>query len=599
MAISRESTAPRSRTGWVPVAGYIIFGVSWILLGNELVTSIASLVPLSDREIEVGKGLAFVLISAVLIGLLQIMEDRHRRQIEASAQSERIFSDAMLESMPGIVYSYNESGEFLRWNRNFEIVTGYTAAEITSMSPLDFFHANDRHLIANRIAEVFERGGSYVEAPFVSKDGTATPYFLTGKRMELDGAPCLVGMGIDISERRKAEEVQLQLAAIVNSTFDAIIGQSLDGTITSWNVGAIDIFGYQPSEVVGKKASLLCPPDRLAELSDAMERIKHGDHIESIETRRLRKDGSQVDVFITYSPILDPSGKIIGISKIARDITERKRAEAALQELNETLERKVEQRTAELTAALLKAESADRLKSAFLATMSHELRTPLNSIIGFTGIVLQGLAGPLNPEQGKQLGMVRNSANHLLELINDVLDLSKIEADQLEVQSEPFDLRASIEKVAGLIEPMADAKQVDFSRDIAPGVGQMVGDRRRVEQILLNVLNNAIKFTDQGSVALRADRVEAYRPAGSSRPVQAVQIRVKDTGIGIRPEDLQQLFLPFRQVDTGLARQHEGTGLGLVICRRLAALMGGEITVESEWSKGSEFIVTLPTEKCS
>ena len=257
------------------------------------------------------------------------------------------------------------------------------------------------------------------------------------------------------------------------------------------------------------------------------------------------------------------------------------------------LEKRVAERTEELilaNGALLEAkeaaESADRIKSAFLATMSHELRTPLNSIIGFTGILRQELAGPLNDEQRKQLGIVRDSARHLLALINDVLDLSKIEAGQLEVNRAPFDLRAAIEKVAGIVKPLAEKKGLALRVRLAPEIGAGETDSRRVEQILLNLLQNAIKFTERGEVALAAES------AGG-----AIRLSVADTGIGIRPEDMGQLFQPFRQIDSGLSRQHEGTGLGLAICRRLAELLGGAIRAESTWGQGSVFTLTLPAKK--
>ena len=238
-----------------------------------------------------------------------------------------------------------------------------------------------------------------------------------------------------------------------------------------------------------------------------------------------------------------------------------------------------------------RAEAADRLKSAFLATMSHELRTPLNSILGFTGIVQAGMAGPINPEQHKQLGMVRESARHLLALINDVLDLSKIEADQLEVSAVRFELREAIERVVASVGPLAAAKGLGLSVVIDPALAEVTSDRRRVEQILLNLLHNALKFTEHGVVTLAADL------APSRGSVPCARIRIIDTGIGIHEADLATLFQPFRQVDQGLARKHEGTGLGLVICRRLATLLGGAVTATSTWGRGSEFTFLLPLAK--
>ncbi len=249
----------------------------------------------------------------------------------------------------------------------------------------------------------------------------------------------------------------------------------------------------------------------------------------------------------------------------------------------EDLEQRVTKRTAQLEAAKERAESADRMKSAFLAAMSHELRTPLNSIIGFTGIILQGMAGSLNDEQRKQLTMVIDSARHLLSLINDILDISRIEAGQLEVSFRPFDLGEVIAKAVAMTSPMAEKKGLTLLIHIEPEVGQITSDRRRVEQIVINLLNNAIKFTDRGQVRVEC-RVDDGRIVAS----------VIDTGIGIKEEDIGKLFNPFQQIDTGLTRQHEGTGLGLAICKRLVRALGGEIKVESRWGAGSVFSFTLP-----
>lgn len=421
-----------------------------------------------QREVAVLEEAAMDLSS----GLEKYEGEAARRAALELASKERAFSDIVVESMPGILYFYNEKLQLLRWNRNFERVSGYSAEEVGRMSPLEFFAPEDRAALAQRIAQVFESGEATIELSFLAKDGTRTPYFFTGYRIVHEGENCLAGVGIDISAQ--------------------------------------------------------------------------------------------------------------------------KRAQAQLMKLNETLEHRVQERTTELQASLRRAETADHLKSAFLATMSHELRTPLNSIIGFTGVLQGGLAGPVNQEQAKQLGMVRGSARHLLELINDVLDLSKIEAGELRIASDTFDLPASLERARASLAPAASKSGLALDSVIDSRLGPMVGDRRRVEQIVLNLLNNAVKFTDAGGVTMEAALVQEFPGAEAAVRCPAVRICVADTGIGIAPEHQAILFHPFRQIDNGLNREYEGTGLGLAICHRLVALMEGRIEVASTPGAGSRFIVTLP-----
>ena len=262
---------------------------------------------------------------------------------------------------------------------------------------------------------------------------------------------------------------------------------------------------------------------------------------------------------------------------------ERDQVMTSLEEARADLERRVEERTRELSVAKEAAESADHLKSAFLATMSHELRTPLNSIIGFTGILLQGLAGELTAEQRKQLGMVQTSARHLLALITDVLDISKIEAGQLVLSTERLDVRDCIAACVATIEPLAHKKGLQLQSELSGPVPELMGDRRRIEQILLNLIGNAIKFTDQGTINI------ALLHQGDH-----LAVSVRDTGIGIAAAELTSIFQPFHQLEVGLARKHEGSGLGLSICRRLVEMMGGTIGVESTPGRGSQFTFTLP-----
>jgi PAS domain S-box-containing protein len=521
---------------------------------------------------------------SAVTGVSQIIYDRTIEEAsERGEEGVRWFTNMLLESLPGIVYLYTEHGQFLRWSRSFETVSGYSAAEVSRMQPLDFFEPEFQPLVRSRIAVALREGDAYVEAPFLSKDGRTTPYYFTGRRVAFNGMTCVVGMGIDISERIRAYEALRKSEERYRTTLESILEgcQLLDFSFRYLYLNdTAAVHNRRPnSELLGRTMLECWPGMEATSVFKMLKRCMDQRVGEHAEVDFVFPDGGTGWFDVRAQPV--PEGLFV----LSIDISDRKRAELALRDLNENLEHKVAERTRDLKAATERAESADRLKSAFLATMSHELRTPLNSILGFTGMLLQGLPGPLNPEQLKQLGMVQSSARHLLDLINDVLDVSKIEAGQLELRLAPYDMRASIEKVVVSMTPLAERKGLALIAKVAPGVELMYGDCRRVEQIMLNLVNNAIKFTDHGSVTLCADLVANET---------SVRIRIVDTGIGIKPRDLAALFQPFSQLDIGLERQHEGTGLGLAICKRLSELLGGSIRVESQWGEGSTFEVVLP-----
>jgi len=256
------------------------------------------------------------------------------------------------------------------------------------------------------------------------------------------------------------------------------------------------------------------------------------------------------------------------------EVTQRKQAQEALKKYAEQLEK-----------VNIRLQEIDRLKSIFLASMSHELRTPLNSIIGFTGIILQGMSGEVNEEQRKQLTMVKNSASHLLSLINDVLDISKIEAGRVELSPEEFSLDDLVREVVENFSPTVSEKGLEVLTEVPEGI-TLFSDKRRVKQVLMNLVSNAVKFTDQGSV-----RIAARVPGDEN-----LEVRVIDTGVGIKKEDMDKLFHPFQQIDVSLTKKHGGTGLGLHLTKRLATLMGGDISAKSEYGRGSEFSFTMPLE---
>jgi PAS domain S-box-containing protein len=390
----------------------------------------------------------------------------------------------------------------------------------------------------------------------------------------------------NINKRKQAEAASLaaqqQFLNIIEFLPDATFVIDQDKRVIAWNRACELMTGVKKEVLLGQGDYAYAEPffgERRPILIDLLDRPSPEVEANYKYTRRVGdtiyaesfiahlRDGVGAHLWGVAAPLFDQKGRRRGAIEVIRDVTEQKRIE-------------------ELKIAKARAESADRLKSAFLATMSHELRTPLNSILGFTGILLMGLVGPLQEEQEKQLNMVQDSARHLLELVNDVLDLSKIEAGQFELAHEPFDVQATVRKIIEKIKPLAEKKGLTFTAAISDRVGEITGDRRRLEQIINNMLSNALKFTERGQVQLACD-VQDNR----------LVIHVTDTGVGIKPEERDALFQPFKQLDSGITRRHEGTGLGLSICKRLVELMGGTIWVESEWGQGSRFGVSLPRER--
>jgi protein-histidine pros-kinase len=374
----------------------------------------------------------------------------------------------------------------------------------------------------------------------------------------------------------EAEAVGLIEDVLESSTEYSMIATDIDGVIVLWNEGARRLYGYKPAEILGRPQSVLYTAEDVeARLPQAMMEIarRQGKWRGTIE--RVRQDGSGFLARVAMTPRRDVDGARGGFLLISSDVT----AEVELTSLRDRAEEKLHDTNVEL-------EAADIAKDRFLANMSHELRTPLNAILGFTGTMLMELPGPLTDEQAKQLRTVQANGKHLLLIINDLLDLASIESGEIELSSEPIACRELAEEVVLGLRPLAEHKGIDLGWMAPEYPLEVRSDRRALSQILINLTNNAIKFTDEGSV-----RVEVSRQ--SENGASAIRFSVIDTGRGIKPSDQQNLFAAFEQIQASSASGPEGTGLGLYISQRLTALIGGVITFESECGKGSAFTLEL------
>jgi len=580
--------------------------------------------------------LAFILLQSFLIlGLLA--QRRRKRSAEASLQQKTEEMNTFFDVTLDLMCIASTDGYFLLLSPAWERTLGYTREELIAKRFFDFVHPEDQNTTLEAISTLASQQEILrFQNRYRCKDGTY-------RWLEWNASPAgkiIYAAARDVTERKQAEEAMRErllfesLLSEISARFVELPAERIDSEIEDaqrriceglgldlavlwqWSaetprslvlthhyssvesfrrpqrLDAQESFPWQFQKMRQGETLAFSTEDLPPEAArDKANRRLYG--VKSSVTIPLLGNDSQLAGIVSFNTLRAerdwPESTVKGLTLLAQvfaNALARKRTEEEIRQYREHLEDLVETRTAELTKAKERAESADQLKSVFLATMSHELRTPLNSIIGFSGVLRQELAGPLNEEQKKQLGMVRDSSRHLLDLINDVLDISKIEAGQLQVAMEPFDMKEVIEKAVRTVRPLAEKKGLSLEKLIAPDVGEVTSDRRRVEQILLNLLGNAVKFTEEGTV-----RIECLLQKDE------IQVRVEDTGIGIKESDMDSLFKPFRQIDGRIEREYGGTGLGLSICMKLVEMLGGEIRAQSEWSKGSVFIFTLPTER--
>ncbi len=390
----------------------------------------------------------------------------------------------------------------------------------------------------------------------------------------------------DVTARHLAEITSHRLAAIVASSDDGIIGKDLNGIITSWNFGAERIFGYHADEMIGTSIMRLIPPDRQDEELKILSGLLRGERFDHFETIRRGKDGRLLNVSVTISPIKDSNDRVVGASKVVRDITERKRVEEALKKAKEQSEAADRERLELLDSereARAEAERANRTKDEFLATLSHELRTPLNAVIGWAKILRLGNVGGRELAQG--LETIERNASVQAQIIDDLLDMSRIISGKVRLDVQAIDLPTVLHESIETLRATAEAKGVRLQVVVDPFAGPISGDPSRLQQVFWNLLSNAIKFTPKGGkVQILLKRVNSE-----------VEVRVIDTGEGIAAEFLPYVFERFQQGDASTTRRHGGLGLGLAIVKQLVELHGGQVRVQSGGiGQGATFTVSLP-----
>jgi len=498
---------------------------------------------------------------------------------QASAQAARAHLAAIVEASGDAIVSLTMDGVIETWNKGAERLYGYSAEEAVGKQALALLARDPAEREAKLASMLAGSEPEQTECHDVRKDGSLLDVSVTGSLIR-DPQGHVVGIARiarDVTERTSAEAVRARLAAIVDSSAEAIIRMTTDGVIETWNPSAVQLYGYSAEEAVGKNALALLahdPVERAAMLANVVAVSEPA----RADCQDVRKDGSLVEVAVTNSPILGPRGRVIGIARIARDVTTRVEAESATREAE-----------AQVAAGRDQALEASRMKSAFLANMSHEIRTPLNGVIGMADLLLDS---PLDQEQRENARLLRGAGETLVAVVNDILDFSKIEAGALRLEYVDFDLVEALEDACDLIAESAREKGVELTMHLAPELPDIVrGDATRVRQVVTNLLSNAIKFTSAGEIRV------TLRTIPSSDDRTRLHFEVADTGIGIDESRLEKMFTPFIQADDSMTRRFGGSGLGLAIVRQLVEMMGGQVGAESALGEGSRFWFTVALER--
>jgi PAS domain S-box-containing protein len=498
---------------------------------------------------------------------------------------------ALLDASPLAIIALDSTGQVRLWSRRAQSLFGWTEEEVLDRPiPVEIHvHGGSEIQIDSRVRK---KDGTAVDVEVQIAPWRDTHGAVRGNLILLADLGPRRAMEREIQkvtelekEARTAVHAERRFRELLEAAPDAIIEVDRAGHIVLLNRGTEAMFGYHREELLGQPVEFLVPENVRA--MHVHHRGQYWDHPSTrpmgsgLSLRGRRKDGSRFPVEISLSPVKSEDG--FRVTAIIRDITERKQSEEQLRAIQEKYTRELSITNQELQLRNREIERADRLKSEFLASMSHELRTPLHTIIGFSELLAEQLEGPLNEKQRRFINHIHQDSIHLLELINDVLDLSKIEAGRLELRPDVFDAASAIEEVLSSVRPQALAKSLVVETDIS--VPEAVcADRVRFKQILYNLLSNAVKFTPEGGRIT----VDAHTQDG------VLEISVSDTGVGIPKAEHESVFDKFYQTGMTTKGVREGTGLGLAITRRLVEEHGGKIQLESEPGKGSCFTFTIP-----